>query len=112
MEAYLEREMRFLPLLRDETLFFRMRVTPLGNGLEWDENTCIPAETLYGAGQKLPLEAEDFLCFTKHRTLDTAKLSERLHCSRQYIKQLTEKGKLSPIRSGAGYTLFPAREAE
>ena len=100
------------PVLREEEVFCRVRVTPLGNGIEWDEKTVIPAETLYAMGEALPLKPEDFEQFTKYRTLDTTMLAARMHCSRQYIKQLTDKGSLHPLRAGSNHVLYPAREAE
>lgn len=62
--------------------------------------------------EELPLKIEDFEQFTKYRTLDTTMLAARMHCSRQYIKQLTDKGSLHPLRAGSNHVLYPAREAE
>ena len=112
LAAVLQEDLRFLPVLREEEVFCRVRVTPLGSGIEWDEKTVIPAETLYVMGEELPLKPEDFEQFTKYRTLDTTMLAARMHCSRQYIKQLTDKGSLHPLRAGSNHVLYPAREAE
>ena len=100
----------FLPVARDKNLFMNVQVAPLGNGIEWDEARNIPAESLYRMGQKLPLLADDFLQFTRTRLLDTSELAKRMSCSRQYIKQLTDEGRLHPVYTGKNYTLFAARE--
>lgn len=104
-------DIAFAQVLSDEDAFMRVDVTPLGNGIEWGETRGIPAEKLYVSGKKLPLTPEDFEQYTRYRTLDTSELSKKMHCSRQYIKQLSDEGRLHPIRSGTNHTLYPAREA-
>ena len=106
LEKHLHSDPRFLPVVQSEDLFMKVQVTPLGNGIEWEETRGIPAEKLYRMGKKLPLLPDDFLQFTRTRILDTTGLAERMHCSRQYIKQLTDEGRLRPVCSGKNYTLF------
>lgn len=112
LEPFLKQNPLFSLVARDETVFMRVKVTPLGNGIEWDGINSVPAEALYRMGRKLPLLPEDFLQFTRHRAVDTTELAKRMHCSRQYIKQLTDAGRLHPVCTGSNHTLYAAREAE
>ena len=108
----IQKDKRFLKIASDEALFMRVHVSPLGNGIEWDDVRYITAQDLYRAGEKLPLTSEDFLQYTRYRVLDTAGMAKKMHCSRQYIKQLTDERKLHPLQTGLNHLLFPARETE
>ncbi|MCR4749729.1 MAG: DUF2442 domain-containing protein, partial [Lachnospiraceae bacterium] len=75
----------FSAVMSDEERFMRIKLSPGGNGLEWDEARIIPAELLYDSGEEIDIRYDDILNFTKVRLLDTTQLSKRLDVSRQYI---------------------------
>ena len=110
--AYSKKETVLRTVCADKTEFERVRVSPLGNGIEWDERRQIMTQDLRTAGEVLPLTAEDLLSFTKNRTLDTKDATELLRCSRQYVNKLIAEDRLHPIRGGKSGTLFLRREVE
>jgi predicted DNA-binding transcriptional regulator AlpA len=77
-----------------------------GYGVAWDTNMVISDAELYRIGQDVPLSAGDFKNFVVHRVVTAAEAAEILGCSRQNIDDLTKRGKLHPIKSGAKTTLF------
>lgn len=102
----------FIPILCNEEIFDRVRVTTGGNGIEWGSNVGITAEELYSSGKSLPIKMDDFLQFIKLRTVNTTQVSQILHCSRQYINQLVNDDKLHPIRIDSNNKIFLKSEVE
>ena len=112
LKKFLRDERMFSAILSDEERFLHVKLSPGGNGIEWDAERFIAAEQLYAAGHEIALRREDLLTFARERLLDTSKLSERLGVSRQYIKQLTDKDKLHPVLSTAATQFYAAAEIE
>lgn len=91
----------FKKILSDEDVFMRMKVSPGGNGIEWDEDHFISAGRLYRVGKKADIAYEDILRFVDHRIMDTSEVSDELKVSRQYIHQLVSEGALKPLKARA-----------
>jgi predicted DNA-binding transcriptional regulator AlpA len=96
----------FRVLLRKGELFYHGKIQIGGYGVAWDTNMTISDVELYRMGQDVPLSAGDFKNFVIHRVITAAEAAEILGCSRQNIDDLTKRGKLHPIKSGAKTTLF------
>lgn len=86
--------------------FRNIKVSPGGHGIEWGEERFISAETLRKCSDNSEITYEDIICFIKTRMTDTAETAQMLNCSRQYVNQLTDKGRLSPVRSTPGSNLY------
>ena len=99
-------------VLKDDAIFRNVRVSPGGNGIEWGDERFIPAETLVSRGQESAISYGDLVCFIRTRLADTAEVAGILNCSRQYIKQLSDKKRLTPLREGAGSNLYFKGEIE
>jgi predicted DNA-binding transcriptional regulator AlpA len=93
-------------LLCNENLFYHVQMQIGGYGVAWDTNMTISDTKLYKMGQDVPLSVEDFKNFVAHRVITAAEAAKILGCSRQNIDDLTKRGKLHPIKSGAKTTLF------
>lgn len=96
----------FGKILSDEKLFYGVRVSPGGNGIEWGEERFVSAQKLKSRGKISDIRWEDILRFIRDRLLDTAEVSEMLQCSRQYVDQLADKGRLTSVRKGARSVLY------
>ncbi len=96
----------FGKILSDGDVFKNVRVSPGGNGIEWGEERFISAETLKAHGKRSDICYGDLLGFIRERLVDTAETAGMLNCSRQYIKQLSDKQKLTPVREGANSNIF------
>jgi predicted DNA-binding transcriptional regulator AlpA len=96
----------FRVLLRNEELFCHVQMQTGGYGVAWDINRTISDAELYQIGKDVPLSAADFKNFVVHRVVTAAEAAEILGCSRQNIDDLTKRGKLHPIKTGAKTTLF------
>ena len=97
---------RFANIFRDARLFQNVKVSPGGNGIEWGEERFISAEILYHAGEKALINYNDLLTFVRKRVIDTTEAAGLLNCSRQYIGQLSSKGRIKPLKSGSNNSLF------
>lgn len=96
----------FKKILSDEAVFMRMKVSPGGNGIEWDEERFISSEQLYQSGKKSDVVYDDILRFVNYRIMDTGEVTDELKVSRQYIHQLVSSGYLTPLKSGAKERTF------
>ena len=103
---------RFANVLRDTELFHNVRVSPGGNGIEWGEERFISAESLLHSGKDADIAYTDMLTFVEKRVVDTTDTAGLLNCTRQYIGQLSSKGKLRPFKSGSNNSLFLKNEIE
>ncbi len=103
---------RFTNILKKPELFQGVCVSPGGNGIEWGEERFIPAEALHGAGEKGQLKYSELLTFVRNRVVDTSEVTGLLNCSRQYIGQLTSKGRLEPFKSSSNNSLFLRSDIE
>lgn len=91
----------FKKILSYEDVFMRMKVSPGGNGIEWDEDHFISSEQLYRSGKKADVAYEDILRFVDHRIMDTGEITDELKVSRQYIHQLVSEGTMTPLKTRA-----------
>ncbi len=96
----------FWNVLRDEEIFRNVRVSPGGNGVEWGEERFLSAESIRQHGKLSGLCFDDITGFIQDRLCDPAETTELLHCSRQYVKQLVDKERLTPIREDAHANLY------
>ena len=103
---------RFANVLLKPELFDNVMVSPGGNGIEWGEQRFISAGTLYNSGKRAPIDYNTLLAFVQKRVMDTTEAAALLNCTRQYIGQLSAKGKLRPIKSGSNNSLFLAADIE
>ena len=92
--------------------FATVKVSPGGNGIEWDEERSIPAEKLYRAGKRSEIRREDFLRYAGNRLVDTAALTKLLHVTRQYISLLVKEKRLCPLPSDTTLPIFAKAEIE
>ena len=93
-------------ILRNEELFRNVRVSPGGNGIEWGEQRFISADEIRSQGKESPISYDDIKGFIKDRLVDSAETAKILNCSRQYIKQLADKERLSAVREGANSNIY------
>ncbi len=103
---------RFSNVFQNPALFRDVRVSPGGNGIEWGEERFISAEVLYKNWKKAPIDYNDLLTFIQERVVDTTETAGLLNCSRQYIGQLSAKGKLRPFKSSSNNNLFLKSDIE
>ncbi len=99
-------------ILRNEEVFRNVRVSPGGNGIEWGEEHFLSAELLRKRGKESGIAYEDIMGYIKDRLVDTSEAARMLNCSRQYIKQLTDKERLTPVRDGANTNVYRKSEIE
>ena len=99
-------------ILRNDDVFRNVRVSPGGNGNEWGDEHFIDAKTLREIGKASVISYEDITGFMKDRLVNTAETADILNCSRQYIKQLTDKEILTPLRVGANSNIYLKSEIE
>ncbi len=112
LKALVADDRLFTAVMSDEKLFMRIRLSPGGNGLEWDADRIIPAEQLYDSGIETDLGYDDILNFVNLRLLDTSQLSRHLNVSRQYVNQLVDKDKLTPVAILTNTQLFSSADIE
>ena len=99
-------------VLRSEAVFRQVRVSPGGNGIEWGEERFLAAEMLRNSGKKADISYEDIIGFVKMRLVDTAETAKLLNCSRQYVKQLGDQERLTPVREGGNSSIYMKGEIE
>ena len=102
----------FCRVLREPAIFDRVKVSPGGNGIEWDEDRSVMAETLYDTGEAIGIGYDDLLRYANKRLVDTTEACTLLHVSRQYINQLVKQGRLNPVLSGEKGRIFLRAELE
>lgn len=102
----------FANVLKDNNIFSSVKVSPGGNGIEWDSDRFLPAELLHTVGTESQVTYEDMMSFVSSRVIDTTKAASMLGCSRQYINQLVKQGRLNPLLSESNNRLFLLSEIE
>ncbi len=93
-------------VLREEDVFRNVRVSPGGNGIDWGEERFLSAEILRQQGKPSEIHFDDVAGFIRERLCDPSETTALLHCSRQYVKQLVDKERLTPIREDAHANLY------
>lgn len=109
---FLEKQDAFRRVLREAAIFDRVKVAPGGNGIEWDEDRSVMAETLYDAGEPIGIGFDDLVRYAGRRLVDTTEACTLLGVSRQYINQLVKQGRLHPVLSGEKSRVFSRAEIE
>ena len=99
-------------ILRNDEVFRNVRVSPGGHGIEWGEEHFISSDILRKEGKSTPIVYDDITEFVRNRLVDTAETAKILNCSRQYIKQLSDKKRLVAVREGANSNLYLKSEIE
>lgn len=97
---------RFANIFKDDGLFQNVKASPGGNGIEWGEERFISAEILRHAGEDAHINYNELLTFVRKRVIDTTEAAGLLNCSRQYIGQLSSKGRITPLKCGSNNSLF------
>ncbi len=97
---------RFANVLNNKDVFENVRVSPGGNGIEWGEDRFISAELIRKKGKKSEIDFDDLRVFIQTRLYDTSEITDYLGCSRQYIKQMADKGKITPVRAQPNSNLY------
>lgn len=103
---YFAKHPEFSVLVQNPELFRNAQLLAGGFGVGWDEKLTIPDSTLYSIGTGTLLSSEDFLTFVTERVVNTQEAAEILNCSRQYINELVQNGKLHPVKATEKNTLF------
>ena len=96
----------FLPILKDEKMFYRVSMQSGGYGVCWGENLNIADDVLYDCGKDIPLSLEDFRLFVENRVINTTETAVVLDCSRQNIDDLIRRNKLHPLKATPKNKLF------
>lgn len=96
----------FGKILRDEETFKKVKVSPGGNGIEWDEERFIPSERIRKSGRESDISYEDINGFLIERISDTAETMRILNCSRQYVKQLADMQRLKAVRESGNTCIY------
>ena len=97
---------KFANIFKDAGLFQNVKASPGGNGIEWGEERFISAEILRHAGEDAHINYNELLTFVRKRVIDTTEAAGLLNCSRQYIGQLSSKGRITPLKCGSNNSLF------
>ncbi|MCQ2462587.1 MAG: DUF2442 domain-containing protein [Clostridia bacterium] len=97
-------------VLEKYDVFRTVEILTGGYGVSWGNVLTIPSEKLYGTGQIINLDADDFVSFVSNRVISASQACEILDCSRQNISDLIKRGKLNPIVSDGGNTLLLKNE--
>ena len=97
---------RFGVIARDPGLFREVRVQSGGYGVRWDENLEILYPDLFDLSVSIPLPAGWYPSAVCATVLTAGEAAEMLGCSRQYISELTRKGRLSPLKETGNGSLF------
>jgi hypothetical protein len=103
---YFQKKNTFRVLLKNEALFYSVKLQTGGYGVTWDTNMTVSDSILYQMGQDVPLSAADFRNFVVHRVITSMEAAELLNCSRQNIDDLSKRGKLHPIKTCGKTTLY------
>lgn len=96
----------FRRVLGNNAIFRKVSVQTGGYGICWGEQLLISNDELYENGISISLNASELLSYVKSQLVNSAEAAEILGCSRQYINELSAKGKLNPIKSDAKTTLY------
>ena len=108
--AYFTEHPQFGILLKNEAFFQNVKIQTGGFGVSWGENLMLSDQFLYDLSRIVPLSWEDFEHFVQLRVLTSAEAAEYLGCSRQYLAELRQKGKLHPIKVTGKSVLYSKSE--
>ena len=112
MELHYGDSSRFINVLSSEEVFESVRVSPGGNGIEWDEDRFIGVDELRKESIASHEEYESYLRFARIRLVDTSAAREITGYSRQYISRLVADDRLSPVYSGEQTRVFLKSDIE
>ncbi len=99
-------------VLSSAELFDQAKVSPGGNGIEWDEDRFISAETLYKEVTETDDDYNAYLRFAGLRLADTAGISNMANCSRQYVSRMVKENRISPVYTGEQTRIFRKADME
>ena len=100
LTALAEEDVRLESALRNPAMKNEYAVMAGGVGILIGGTVTITAEKLYGAGERLPLSAEELRTIARAYIMDTRDVCDELSCSRQYVDQLTKKSGLPVLKDG------------
>ena len=110
LKKHFEKTQTFQILLKKPEYFEYVQMQTGGYGVAWDVNMSVSDSMLYRMGKIVPLTASDFQNFVSHRVINATEAAELLGCSRQTIIDLTQRGKLHPLKTSDKNTLYLKRE--
>lgn len=105
-------DMIFGNVMADDDIYRRVKVSPGGFGIEWDDDRFIPARRLYASGTESVIRYDDVLGFARNRLADTSDVTARLGVSRQYVDQLAKQDRIHPVIAKQGIRFYSAAELE
>lgn len=97
---------RFSAILSRRELFESVKVAVGGYEISWGENLTIADYTLYDGGREYGFKRDDFERFVVDGLVNTSGAAGILNCSRQYINDLIDEGRLHVVRQDSRNTLF------
>ncbi|MCR4787405.1 MAG: DUF2442 domain-containing protein [Lachnospiraceae bacterium] len=92
--------------------FDQVKVSPGGNGIEWDEDRFISAETLYKEVTQTDDDYDAYLRFTSLRLAETANVCDVMECTRQYVSRMVRENKIAPVYTGGQTRMFLKADIE
>lgn len=101
-----DKDVRLSAIIKQDILFNSVMIQPGGYGVYWNDKVMIADYLLYGLGEEIPLNLDDFRSFVSNRVIGTAEAMELLSCTRQNMNDLIKRGKLTPIKKEKKNTLF------
>ena len=112
IEKLRKEDRTFSRILSDKELFESINVSPGGNGIEWGSSVSISAEELYEMCEETGILYADIISFLVNRVVDTSEAAKLIGCTRQYINQLINQNKITPIKKGSNNNLFTCGDIE
>ena len=112
LEGFIKNDPEFRVMQLKPERFQSIKMFPGGLGVYWSEEAFLSAEQLYGIGEKLPLNREEFLRVTGSMIMDTADVCRELGCSRQYIGILVKKHELPVLKESGNNRLYARNDVE
>lgn len=106
LKNYFTERHAFQILIKKPEYFKHVQILTGGCGIAWDLNLTISDSALYRLGKNIPLTANDFRNFVAQRIVNAAEAAELLGCSKQNVADLTNRGKLHPVKVSEKYTLY------
>ena len=100
------KQTRYQRLLRYHQSLAGCRVSPGGQGIEWNEHEYIPQSDLARSCHPARVTGEDLRIFVQNNLVNTGEAADLLKCSRQNIRDLIRRNKLQPVREEKNNSMF------
>lgn len=93
-------------VLEHDSLYRSGKIGTGGYFVTFNDSIDIPADILYGSGEKIPLGLGDFKTFVRHNIIDTTESCDMLECSRQNISYMVNQGQMSAVKEAVRGNLY------